>query len=82
MKATVLLFSVLRELAGTDRLEWDVPEDGATLGELVVSLGRDIPGLAEWDGRLLLAVNGAYADRSVRIAAGDEVALMPPVQGG
>jgi molybdopterin converting factor small subunit len=40
------------------------------------------PGLEGWKGSLLLAVNGEYADRATRIAAGDEVALMPPVQGG
>jgi molybdopterin converting factor subunit 1 len=83
MKVTVLFFSVLREIAGTDRLEW--PLDGAglaTVGELVAALEARYPGLEEWQGRLLLAVNGEYADRATPIAAGDEVALMPPVQGG
>jgi molybdopterin converting factor subunit 1 len=83
MKVTVLFFSVLREIAGTDRLEW--PLDGAglaTVGELVAALEARYPGLEEWQGRLLLAVNGEYADRATPIAAGDEVALKPPVQGG
>ncbi|MBL9158014.1 MAG: MoaD/ThiS family protein [Verrucomicrobiales bacterium] len=81
MKVTVLFFSVLREIAGTDRIERET-SDGATLGELVADLEAHFTGLAAWDGRLLLAVNGEYADRSTPIAAGDEVALMPPVQGG
>lgn len=81
MKVTVLFFSVLREIAGTDRIEWEIA-DRANLGELVADLEAHFPGLAAWDGRLLLAVNGEYADRSTPIAAGDEVALMPPVQGG
>ena len=83
MKVTVLFFSVLREIAGTDRLEWPLDDEGlATVGELVAALEACYPGLEGWQGRLLLAVNGEYADRATRIAAGDEVALMPPVQGG
>lgn len=81
MKVTVLFFSVLREIAGTDRMEREIVT-GASLGELVADLEAHFPGLGAWDGRLLLAVNGEYADRSTLIAAGDEVALMPPVQGG
>lgn len=81
MKVTVLFFSVLREIAGTDRIEWEIFA-GATLGELVADLESRYPGLAAWEGRLLLAVNGEYADRAKPIADGDEVALMPPVQGG
>jgi molybdopterin converting factor subunit 1 len=80
MKVTVLFFSVLREIAGTDRIEWETA--GATLGELVATLSERYPGLAEWQGRLLLAVNGEYADPAMPLSAGDEVALMPPVQGG
>jgi molybdopterin converting factor subunit 1 len=83
MKVTVLFFSVLREIAGTDRLEWPLDDEGlATVGELVAALEARYPGLEGWKGSLLLAVNGEYADRATRIAAGDEVALMPPVQGG
>jgi molybdopterin converting factor subunit 1 len=83
MKVTVLFFSVLREIAGTDRLEWPLDDEGlATVGELVAALEVRYPRLEGWQGSLLLAVNGEYADRATRIAAGDEVALMPPVQGG
>lgn len=81
MKVTVLFFSVLREIAGTDRIESETSE-GATLGELVASLSERYPALAGWHGRLLLAVNGEYADPATSLSAGDEVALMPPVQGG
>lgn len=81
MKVTVLFFSVLREIAGTDRIEWEAAV-GATLVELVATLSERYPGLTGWQGRLLLAVNGEYADPATPISAGDEVALMPPVQGG
>ena len=35
-----------------------------------------------WDERLLLAVNAEFANRDSVLREGDEVALMPPVQGG
>ncbi len=81
MKATVLFFSVLRDLVGSDRIEAELPE-GALLGDLVAAMAADFPALADWDGRLLLAVNGEYAGRDLPLAEGDEIALMPPVQGG
>lgn len=81
MTVRVLFFSLLRDLAGTDQLALDLPGP-CTLGEAVDRLWERFPLLAAWNGRLLLAVNGEYADRASGLAEGDEVALMPPVQGG
>ena len=81
MKVNVLFFSVLRDLVGTDSLEVE-SDGGTTLGELLSSLEETIPGLAAWKGRLLLAVNGEYAEGATVLGDGDEIALMPPVQGG
>ena len=81
MTVKVLFFSLLRDLSGTDRLALELPAP-STLGEAVARIGKRFPSLAAWEGRLLLAVNGEYADRATVLADGDEVALMPPVQGG
>ena len=81
MTVKVLFFSLLRDLAGTNQLVLELPVP-STLGDAVDRLGERFPSLAAWDGRLLLAVNGEYADRATGLADGDEVALMPPVQGG
>ena len=81
MRVTVLFFSVLRDLTGTDRLGWEVAAP-ASLGGLVAEIALRYPDLAGWDSRLLLAVNGEYAGRDTLLANGDEIALMPPVQGG
>ena len=81
MTVKVLFFSLLRDLAGTDQLALELPAP-STLGDAVDQLWEHFPSLAAWDGRLLLAVNGEYANRASDLADGDEVALMPPVQGG
>lgn len=82
MRVKVLFFSVLREVVGSERLDRDVPGEGILLGDLVASLANEFPGLAGWQGRLLLAVNEEYADAGTELRDGDEIALMPPVQGG
>ncbi len=81
MEINILFFSVLRELAARDGLIMELSQ-GATLGDAVSEVFRQFPNLAAWDGRLLLAVNSEYADRERVLQSGDEVALMPPVQGG
>ena len=70
------LFAGLRELAGTRATEVELPE-GATAGDVwqALDLGREPPGL-------LIAVNKSYVGRDSVLAAGDEVALIPPVSGG
>jgi molybdopterin synthase catalytic subunit len=73
---TVRLFAGLRELAGADRRELDLP-DGASISDVWPALG-----LGDEPGGLLYAVNRAYAEPETRLADGDEVALIPPVSGG
>lgn len=84
MQVTVLFFSVLRELVGADQLtvELAVAEGAPSLDFLLTTLYATYPALKSWDSRLLLAVNAEFATRETLLQAGDEVALMPPVQGG
>ena len=76
MKVRVRLFAGLRERAGSGSLELELPE-GALVGDVwaELPLGKEPPGL-------LFARNRAYAERSERLAEGDEVAVIPPVSGG
>ena len=76
MKITVRLFAILRERAGSDRIELDLP-DGARVADALAAVGdlaRDLP--------LVLAVNREYAPDDQPLHAGDELALIPPVSGG
>jgi len=71
---SVRLFAVLRERAGTGRVEL---EDVARVEDVwpALGLGDEPPGL-------LYAVNRRYVERSQELHDGDEVALIPPVSGG
>ncbi len=81
MKAKIRLFARLSELAGQREMEMEVGE-GLTLGDLFQALCARYPGLREYEGRLLFAVNAEYADLSYPLRGGEEVALIPPVSGG
>ncbi len=72
----VRLFAILRERAGAEELELELPE-GARVRDVldrVAALAEGVP--------LVLAVNREYADGEARLRAGDELALIPPVSGG
>ena len=76
MLITVRLFAGLREQAGWDRRDLELPRESA-LADVwsALELGDEPPGL-------LYAVNKEYAEPSRALAQGDEVALIPPVSGG
>jgi molybdenum cofactor biosynthesis protein MoaC len=78
----VRLFAMLRERAGRDSLELELPE-GATVADAMALLGHE-PGLDELLGRLPVraARNREYVDEGERLEPGDELALIPPVSGG
>lgn len=78
----VRLFAALREGAGRDSLELELPE-GATVGDALAALGRE-PGLEDLIDRLPVraAVNREYSHPETRLEPGDELAVIPPVSGG
>ena len=76
MRIAVKLFAALREQAGTRERQLELA-DGARVDDVWPALG-----LGEEPRGLVYAVNRAYVDRSVSLADGDEVALIPPVSGG
>ena len=82
MTINVRLFAVLRERAGRDAFELELP-DGATVADLLDEAARQ-PGLDDLLPALPVraAVNREYADPDAILSAGDEVALIPPVSGG
>jgi molybdopterin synthase catalytic subunit len=73
---SVRLFAGLRERAGQDELELDLP-DGARVADALAQVQHLAPGVS-----LVLAVNREYADGDMVLNAGDELAVVPPVSGG
>lgn len=81
MKVPVHLWSYFRDLAGTARMEVDLPAD-ATVGDLLDAVHRAHPDLAGLRKSTLIAVGVDYQRPDYRLRDGDEVSLFPPVQGG
>jgi molybdopterin converting factor subunit 1 len=81
MLVTIRLFARLREIAGTDTLERDVP-DGASARDVWAGLTREFPELAPYETTISCAVNEEYARLTAQLKAGDELAFLPPVSGG
>ena len=80
MKVSVRLFAGLRERAGTDRLELELP-DGARVADVLAAMaGTPVGELRPRE--CVVAVNRSYAAADEPVRAGDEVALVPPVSGG
>lgn len=76
MLVRVRLFAILRERAGADELELELPEHARVSDALdqVKGLTEGVP--------VVMAVNQDYAEPSIILHSGDEIALIPPVSGG
>ncbi len=81
MRSTVQFFSQLKEVAGTDELALDLPEN-ATVADLLAQLYRRFPALQKWDGRILVGAGLEFVGREHVIQPNDQITIMPPVQGG
>ncbi len=78
----LLYFAWVRERMGRDGERLALPEGVTTVADLLGWLAaRGDAVFAETD-RLRVAVNQAFATMDARVAAGDEVAVFPPVTGG
>jgi molybdopterin synthase catalytic subunit len=76
VQVTVRLFAMLRERAGASEVVLELP-DGARVSDALAELSGLAGGLP-----LVMAVNREYAREEQPLAAGDELALIPPVAGG
>jgi molybdopterin synthase catalytic subunit len=76
MHVRVRLFAGLRERAGADEVELELPE-GALVSDALERLSAVTAG-----ARVVMAVNREYADPNALLEPGDELALIPPVSGG
>ncbi len=80
----VLAFAGARDVTGVSELELPLAEIGPehTAGAVMDALVGRYPELGDFRRIIRLAVNGTYVEPGAPVAAGDEVALIPPVAGG
>lgn len=81
MRIAVLYFASLKDRAGCDREEVDVPEP-ADVQALARVLEARHPALAGALGHIRFAVNQRFSAPNAALREADEVALIPPVSGG
>lgn len=83
MKIQVLFFSLLQDITGCEGSEREFPEKkSVTVTDLLENLYMEFPRLREWDSKILVAADQEYVERGVHLHDGQEIAVMPPVQGG
>jgi len=76
MQVRVRLFAALRERAGAEEVELELP-DGARVKDALLRLEGLTGGVP-----VVMAVNHEYADAGAELHRDDELALIPPVSGG
>jgi molybdopterin converting factor small subunit len=81
MKVHVELYSQLRDLAGAAELNIDLSAD-ATVTDLLGKIYEQAPSLRSRDKSILVGAGVEFVDRNYKLKAGDEISIMPPVQGG
>ncbi len=81
MKVRVQFYSQLREIVGVEAQDLELIEP-ATVSDLLQKIYETAPALRAHDRTILVGVGVEFVDRNYKLAAGDEVAIMPPVQGG
>jgi molybdopterin converting factor subunit 1 len=77
----IRLFARAKDLAGRDTVTVELPTS-CTVGEVKERLAREHPSLSRLVERSALAVNDEFAEDTLTVPLGADVALLPPVSGG
>jgi MoaD family protein len=77
----VRLFAQLRDLVGCDTLDVDLA-NGAAVSDLLEEIYKRFPAVRSHDKSILVAAGLEFVDRNYNLKPGDEISVMPPVQGG
>jgi len=81
MKIRVQFYAQLRDLAGIREQDVDLPE-GATVRNLLERIYSQLPALRAHDKGILIGSGVEFVDRNYNLKSGEEISIMPPVQGG
>ena len=81
MKVRVQFFAQLRDVTGVPELDMNVNAN-ATIADLLAALYKRTPPLQKWDKNILVGVGLEFVERDHVLRPNEEIAVMPPVQGG
>ena len=81
MKVRVQFYAQLRDLTGLRESDVDLPE-GATVRDLLEKIYSQQPALRVHDKSILIGAGVEFVDRAYKLKSGEEISIMPPVQGG
>lgn len=81
MKVNVQFFSHLKERVPNSTQEIELNE-GATVADLLAQLYAQLPALREWDKSILIGAGVEFVGRDHVLKGNEQIAIMPPVQGG
>ena len=77
----VTFYAQLHDLAGVQQVDVDLI-DRATVSDLLENIYARFPALRAHDKSILVGIGVEFVDRNCKLKAGDQIAIMPPVQGG
>lgn len=81
MQVHAQFYAQLRDAIGCSHLDIDIPE-GANISDLLERLCAKFPALRAHDKTILIGAGVEFVDRNYKLKAGEEISIMPPVQGG
>jgi MoaD family protein len=81
MKVHVQFYSQLRDLAGRSGFDLELAE-GTLVSDLLEQIYLKVPALRSHDKAVLVGAGVEFVDRNYKVKSGDEISIMPPVQGG
>jgi MoaE-MoaD fusion protein len=81
MNVHVQFYAQLRDLIGARELEVQLAE-GATVRDLLEKIYTQQPALRAHDKSILIGAGVEFVDRNYELKPNEEIAIMPPVQGG
>ncbi|MCP4847084.1 MAG: MoaD/ThiS family protein [Verrucomicrobiaceae bacterium] len=82
MVIRILFFSALQDIVDCEEMDFVVPEGVGDISQLLDVLYDRWPCLREWHRKIRVAADLEYVGFDHALEDGQEIAIMPPVQGG
>jgi len=81
MNVRVQFYAQLRDLVGASEFSVDLP-DRSAVSDLLAKVYERTPALRSRDKSILVSAGVEFVDRNYELKPGEEISIMPPVQGG